>query len=243
MSSTHVVKQYEIFCLHFTIVVLILDTYSDYKVAIQYLLNGETTSFISIICLMLISSLINVLISRQMQQRGDEEYNSTDDYCKILHLITKNRLFLVIAIPLKLAPIVNYWKTSKYAIKALKYKKSGDVINESRYHKMMLKKYRDASLLRVLECYLDAAPQQILQLTLMLNSYDKINFELFSDQVFSTFLAFIYMGASMAEYNKVIRFAQEDKLNIGGIAEILQLLWHFCITDISESTFCPKEDQ
>jgi len=84
----------------------------------------------------------------------------------------------VIAIPLKLAPIVHYWKTSKYALKAFKYKKSGDLTNERRYHSKMLKKYRDASLLRVFESYLDAAPQQILQLTLILNSYDnKINFE------------------------------------------------------------------
>jgi len=92
-----------------------------------------------------------------------------------LHLIIKNALFFVIAIPLKLVPVVYYWETSKYALKAFKCKKSGDNTGEKWYYSEMLKKYQDIVLLRILECYLGAAPQQILQLTLILNSYESDN--------------------------------------------------------------------
>lgn len=86
--------------------------------------------------------------------------------------------YLVIAVLLQLAPVTHYYETLKYALKARKCKKSGDRAGEKLYYLKMLKEDQDVALLRVFECFLEAAPQQILQLTLMLKHYhNKINLE------------------------------------------------------------------
>lgn len=79
---------------------------------------------------------------------------------------------------MQLAPVIHYWETLKCALKARKYKKSGDRVSERRYYLRMLKEDEDVALLRVFECFLEAAPQQVLQLTLLLKHYhNDINLE------------------------------------------------------------------
>lgn len=84
----------------------------------------------------------------------------------------KSKLYFAIAVLLQLAPVIHYWETLKYALKARKCEKSGDRTGERQYYLKMLKEDQDVALLRVFECFLEAAPQQILQLTLMLKHYD-----------------------------------------------------------------------
>lgn len=106
--------------------------------------------------------------------------SSTDtsgDY-KTTHLLIKNGLYCTIAVFLQLAPVIHYWETLKCALRAYKCEKSGDRASERRYYLRMLKEDQDVALLRVFECFLEAAPQQILQLTLMLKHYhNEINLE------------------------------------------------------------------
>lgn len=97
---------------------------------------------------------------------------------KTTHLLIKNKLYCIIAVILQLAPVIHYWETLKYALKAYKCGKSGDRVGERRYYIKMLKEDQDVALLRVFECFLEAAPQQILQITLMLKHYhNEVNFE------------------------------------------------------------------
>jgi len=97
---------------------------------------------------------------------------------KTIRLMIKNNLYFVVAVILQLAPVIHYYDTLKYALKALRCKKSGDRIGGRRYYLKMLKEDQDVALLRVFECFLEAAPQQTLQLTLILKHYHtEINFE------------------------------------------------------------------
>ncbi|CAH2207676.1 jg12097, partial [Pararge aegeria aegeria] len=49
-----------------------------------------------------------------------------------------------------------------------------DTDAQRRYYGLMLKEDSDAALLRVFECFLEAAPQQVLQTTLLLRQYDHL---------------------------------------------------------------------
>jgi len=101
----------------------------------------------------------------------------SSDY-KMTGLLIKSGLYCTIAVFLQLAPVIHYWETLKYALRARKCKKSGDRASERRYYLRMLKEDQDVALLRVFECFLEAAPQQVLQLTLMLKHYhNEINLE------------------------------------------------------------------
>ena len=59
----------------------------------------------------------------------------------------------------------------KYAIKSRICKKKDDKIGQRKYFIKMLKEEQDIALLRVLECFIEAAPQQILQLSVFVQDY------------------------------------------------------------------------
>ncbi|KYM77217.1 XK-related protein 6 [Atta colombica] len=229
-TDTPHISRLDVFLLACSIIMHVVDMGFDYNIAVQYYLGGKVTYFTWTMCLILIPSLINVVISRRMQLQ-DKQVNSSmpNDY-KMTHLLIKNGLCCTIAVFLQLAPVIHYWETLKCALKARKCKKSEDRVNEKRYYLRMLKEDQDVALLRVFECFLEAAPQQILQLTLMLKHYhNEINFE-FVHQVASIVSSLASMGWAMASYHRSIRLAQQNKLNIGVVGTVLQFLWHFSIT-------------
>ncbi|XP_011865093.1 PREDICTED: XK-related protein 6 [Vollenhovia emeryi] len=226
------ISRLDIFFLVCSIVMHVVDMCFDYNIAVRYYLSGKVTYFAWTMCLILLPSLINVVISRRMQHQDKEVSSGTDtlgDY-KTTRLLIKNGLFSTVAVVLQLAPVIHYWETLKCALKARKCERTADRVGERRYYLRMLKEDQDVALLRVFECFLEAAPQQILQLTLMLKHYhNEINFE-FVHQVASIVSSLISMGWAMASYHRSIRLAQQNKSNIGVAGTVLQFLWHFCIT-------------
>ncbi|XP_018406605.1 PREDICTED: XK-related protein 6-like [Cyphomyrmex costatus] len=232
-TDTPRISRLDIFLLVCSIIMHVVDMGFDYNIAIQYYLGGKVTYFAWTMFLILVPSFINVVISRRMQLQDKETSSSTSDSSndyRTTHLLIKNGLYCTIAIFLQLAPVIHYWETLKCALKARKCKKSGDRVNERKYYIRMLKEDQDVALLRVFECFLEAAPQQILQLTLMLKHYhNEINFE-FVHQVASIVSSLASMGWAMASYHRSIRLAQQNKLNIGVVGTVLQFLWHFSIT-------------
>lgn len=63
--------------------------------------------------------------------------------------------------------MLRYFDALQYAIKSKKAEKTGDQENQRKFYELMVKEDSDVALLRVLECFLEAAPQQILQLTII----------------------------------------------------------------------------
>lgn len=94
------------------------------------------------------------------------------------HAMLTRKLFFIIVIAFQLAPVLRYYRTLIYALKAYRFEKLGDRNGQRRYYLKMLKEDQDVALLRVFECFLEAAPQQVLQLTILLKNYhSSINFE------------------------------------------------------------------
>lgn len=79
----------------------------------------------------------------------------------------------------QLAPVLRYMDCLKYACRSFQCRKDGNRDGQKKYYLKMLKEEQDISLLRVFECFLEAAPHQVLQLTLMMYDYNddrKVNF-------------------------------------------------------------------
>lgn len=82
----------------------------------------------------------------------------------------RSKFCCIFILVFQLAPVLRHIDGLKYALKSRKYKKEGDQLKQRRYYVKMLKEDQDIALLRVFECFLEAAPQQILQLTIMLHN-------------------------------------------------------------------------
>lgn len=61
----------------------------------------------------------------------------------------------------------------RYALKSRKAEKEGDVVAQRKWYCLMLREDSDAALLRAFECFLEAAPQQVLQLSLMIEGREE----------------------------------------------------------------------
>ncbi|XP_060820441.1 XK-related protein 6-like [Bombus pascuorum] len=221
----------DIFFLVSSILMHIVDVAIDINLAVRYLLARKITYFIWTTVFILLPSFINVIISRRMQQQ-DDKINETSNPSKFkcIHAMLTKKLCCLVLVAFQLAPVLRYYRTLKYALNAYKFEKQGDRNAQRRYYLKMLREDQDVALLRVSECFLEAAPQQILQLTILLKHYHSdINFE-FIHQVASIVSSLGSMGWAMASYHRSIRLAQQDKLNIGITGTILQFLWHFCTT-------------
>lgn len=81
------------------------------------------------------------------------------------------KILCALILILQLAPILRYCQSLEYAKKCRRAEKEHDLDNQKKYYELMLKEDSDVSLLRVIECFLEAAPQQILQITILLVDY------------------------------------------------------------------------
>lgn len=71
-KNTPCIPKSLLFCLMCSIIMHIVDMGLDYNIAIQYLLSDEIIYFVWTICVIIIPSLINCLISRRMQCQDKE---------------------------------------------------------------------------------------------------------------------------------------------------------------------------
>lgn len=61
-----------------------------------------------------------------------------------------------------------YVETLQYALK-LRSNKYGRSVKFEKYYKPLLREDSNLSLLRIIECFLEAAPQQVLQIAILLD--------------------------------------------------------------------------
>lgn len=221
----------DIFFLVSSIFMHIIDMGIDISLAVRYLLANKITYFAWTATFIFLPSFINVIISRRMQYQDDKATTpSNTSESKCVHSMLTKKLYCIVIIMFQLAPVLRYYQTLKYALKAYRFQKQGNRNAQRRYYLKMLKEDQDVALLRVFECFLEAAPQQILQLTILLKNYhSNINIE-FIHQVASILSSLGSMGWAMASYHRSIRLVQQDKLNIGITGTVVQFLWHFCTT-------------
>lgn len=71
-TNTPCISKLDVFLLASSIIMHIVDMCFDYNIAIQYFLAGKMTYFAWTMCLIIIPSLINVIVSKRMQHQDKE---------------------------------------------------------------------------------------------------------------------------------------------------------------------------
>ncbi|XP_067005397.1 XK-related protein 6 [Anabrus simplex] len=217
------VTDFDIFALLVSIISHIVDVAFDINLAYRYYRSGKTTYFQLTLLFILFPAFVNTVISTKM-------YVKDEDSISVAKVASKRWIIRIFILIFQLAPILRYCESLGYALKSRRAEKERDYLNQRKFYDLMLKEDSDVALLRVFECFLEAAPQQVLQATILLvGDTQAWTFQYFS-QVGSVCSSLFSMGWSMASYHRTIRFAQEDKDNISIPGTVVQFLWHFMVT-------------
>lgn len=157
----------------------LLDVIFDCNIAYRYYDHQQFAYFFTTLAFILIPAFINTVFSIRMYMLDND---NTDRSATLTDKFTKKRLCCFAVLIFQLAPVLRYFDALQYAIKSKKAEKNKDQENQRKYYELMVKEDSDVALLRVLECFLEAAPQQILQLAIIFstNSNDLDNSDTFT---------------------------------------------------------------
>ncbi|XP_049943939.1 XK-related protein 7-like isoform X2 [Schistocerca serialis cubense] len=206
-----------------SIITHIADVALDANLAYSYYVSAEYVHFRLTLLFILFPAFVNTVISARMYVA--DEYNMT-----LSKIATKRWLLRIFVLFFQMAPILRHCEVLVYAWKSWKAAKEKDFANQRQYYELMVKEDADAALLRLFECFLEAAPQQVLQGTIILTRTKEVSTFTYDSQMASFGSSMLNIGWSVASYQRVIRLAQQDKENITWKGTIIQFLWHFMVT-------------
>lgn len=67
-------------------------------------------------------------------------------------------------------PLSSYWDSLRFAIAAKRAERRGDRAAQIRNYERLIHQDSDVALIRIFECFLEVAPQKILQIYIILRS-------------------------------------------------------------------------
>ncbi|CAG9571074.1 unnamed protein product [Danaus chrysippus] len=214
----------DIFMYVVAIVGHFVDLGLDINVAVRYSLSGKMMEFGWTLAFILIPAFVNTSVSIRMYSQDKQQDSITNEFTKRKWL----RIFILV---LQMAPILRFIDALIYAIKSRQAQKRNDPSSQRLYYSLMLKEDSDAALLRIFECFLEAAPQHVLQTCLLMQQLQsEHDTHLILHQVLSIISSVIGMGWCLAAYQRAVRFAQKDKENVTWAGSVVQTLWHFLVT-------------
>ncbi|XP_072948062.1 XK-related protein 6 [Epargyreus clarus] len=219
MPSNITVKNLDIIMYGVAIIGHFVDLGLDINVAVRYFLAKKMMEFGWTLVFILLPAFVNTAVSVRMYSQDKQQDSVSNEFNKRRWL----RIFILV---LQMAPILRFTDALIYAIKSRQAERRRDHASQRAYYGLMLKEDSDAALLRIFECFLEAAPQQVLQTSLLFRAYDQFAIH----QTLSICSSVVGMGWCLAAYQRAIRFAQPDKSNMTWPGTVLQTLWHFLVT-------------
>ncbi|XP_034230281.1 XK-related protein 6-like [Thrips palmi] len=217
-------------CYHFiwsglAIVFHFVDLGTDVNVITHYFRNDERGYAYATIVIILVPSFIISCVSYQMfdldrNREGSHKWNRKLKLRIAMHVIP-------------LALLLRCIDSLKYAWKSWRTGRQRNTGLQEKYYKLMLKEDADCALLQVLKCFLESAPQLVLQVSYI---FKWVNSEkplepgwTGYDPLISAVSSFLGMAWCLRTFKNSIRYVQEGKDNIGSLGNLFIFLWHFFI--------------
>ncbi|XP_004529460.1 XK-related protein 7 [Ceratitis capitata] len=121
---------------------------------------------------------------------------------------------------------LRYWNSLIYSLKCKRSELRGNRDEQLKYYKLTIKEESDISLIRLFECFMETAPQKILQLSILLMQKNLVT----GTQVLSVSLYLVSVPWTLFSYNRCIRAAQPNKNKLSYWYMAPQICWHFCVS-------------
>ncbi|XP_026750351.2 XK-related protein 6 [Galleria mellonella] len=191
----------------------------DINVALRYYLAGKIVEFGWTLAFILLPAFINTAIAIRMYSQDKQQNSISNEF-------TKRKWLRIIILMLQMAPILRFTDALIYAVKSRRAEHNKDPASQRLYYSLMLKEDADAALMRIFECFLEAAPQLVLQISILFQGHWQFTVH----QILSITSSMVTMGWCLAAYQRAVRFAQQDKMNVTWLGTGMQTMWHYLLT-------------
>ncbi|XP_064626421.1 XK-related protein 4-like [Lineus longissimus] len=178
----------------------------------EYWYFGMTVAFIMIPSLTMMVFSFRWYIMDYHQKKRDSPQNPCPVPCKVWFLRTVCLLFQV-------GPVLRYGETLYNGLKSRKTNL------RNYYFQLMLYEDADSTLLRLFECFLEAAPQLVLQLYIMASQGTGTDTFRIIIQAGSCSMSLISLAWSLTSFHRALRFTRNDKKNLRRPAMVLLFMW------------------
>lgn len=209
-------------CFYFVAVKLISVLVNIY-LAYEYFDHGHYNFFWVTLMCVVVPAFVTVALNVYMYQEDVKENT-------IKRKSWYNALVTVVLLPF----FLRYWQSFVLSVQCKRAELRKDRETQKMYFNLLTKEDSDVALIRIFECFLEATPQKVLQITIFLMSPDELRLS----QGLSIFSSFTSITWCMASYYRCIRSAQTDKKPISLQGSIMQCCWHFCITVSRITSIC-----
>ncbi|KAF7494079.1 XK-related protein 6 [Sarcoptes scabiei] len=205
----------------FSICTFIADFITDLIVVIVHYYNRDYWYFGLTISFVVIPTLVMTIMSLRWYILDSKDPNS-------LEVSNIQWIFRVILLTFQLGPVMRYIDAILYGVQ---FRKMSGVENRKkarRYYQYMIYEDTDATMLRLFECFLEAAPQLVLQVSIMaIKGMEKNRTWTVMIQSISILVSLISLSWSLVTYLRILRMSLPHKHNMNWKSTIAQFSWRF----------------
>nr|XP_045598317.1 XK-related protein 6-like isoform X1 [Procambarus clarkii] len=133
----------------------------------------------------------------------------------------------IIVLLFQLGPVLRYFDALYHGIKSRRYWKEGDKKQQRAYYTLMLYEDSDGVFLRLFECFMEAAPQLVLQLYILTQKPESVEYNRKWQYVLSLgcVTSLVSLAWGMTAYARGSRFTNQEKNNISKLGTCVLFLW------------------
>ncbi|XP_076333882.1 XK-related protein 6-like isoform X3 [Tachypleus tridentatus] len=136
----------------------------------------------------------------------------------------------VVFLILQLGPVIRYLETLWYGFKVRSSNKTTSAKEQKVYYCKMVYEDSDAAMLRLFECYMESAPQLILQLFILARSPypEHISWQTIFPWL-SILFSLISLSTSLVSYQSALRRSLPNKNDLSKIGKVVMFMWRLFV--------------
>ncbi|XP_074598771.1 XK-related protein 6-like [Brevipalpus obovatus] len=206
----------------FSIGSFLFDIGTDIAVATIHYRSGDFWYFGLTITFILIPTFVMTGISLRWYVLDAQEIGSPP-------VSTRQWTLRIFFLLLQIGPILRYIDSLKYGIKFLR--NSNDKLEQKKYYHFMVYEDTDATLLRLFECFMEAAPQLVLQIYILAvkPSESADNPLMVLTQIAACIASLVSLSWSLVSYQRSLRLSLPNKAPLSWQGIAVQFLWRLFV--------------
>lgn len=203
----------------FSIGSFLFDIGTDVAVATFHCMNKDYWYFSLTLAFVVLPTIIMTGISMRWYVLDSREEGSPSTSC--CQWFTR-LVFLL----LQLGPILRYFDSLMYG---LKFRQHRDKETQKKYFQYMIYEDTDATMLRLFECFMEAAPQLVLQIYILAKTtpHEENDHWTVVAQVIAVVASLVSLSWSLVSYHRALRMSLPDKTNMTWQGIAIQFIWRF----------------